>query len=91
VATEVEARARVLKVLDDAKTFEDLRHGLLGGEEFGAAATASEDAAFRFIFKGDPSGLDGELEERFAQVLSRFVESREAMHLAGMLEVGKIG
>jgi hypothetical protein len=79
----------VLKVLDDAKTFEALQRGLWGIVEFGLRAPDVENAAMRFVFKGDPSNLDDELRERFAQVLSRFVESREALSLAGMLEAGE--
>jgi hypothetical protein len=36
--------------------------------------------------RSDPSGLDAELQERFAQALSRTVESTRALELAGMLE-----
>ena len=46
----------------------------------------SEDDARRRLLQ--PSGLDGLLQERFAQVLSRFVDSKEALHLAAVLETG---
>jgi hypothetical protein len=82
--TDDEARARLLRILDDAKTFEELEAGITDGQ--GAKASAIFDRALKFIADGDAGGLDGELRERFAQVLSRFVESRKALHLAGVLE-----
>jgi len=83
--TDAEARTRLLGILDDAKTFEDLGDGITAA--YDATNThALFTAALRFIAERDPSGLDGELQERFAQALSRMVESREALELAGVLE-----
>ena len=84
--TEDEARQRLLKLLDDARTFDALNAAL-------AAARAAEphallDCALRFVTDDRPTGLDWAVRERFAQVLSRFVESRRALHLAGVLEAG---
>jgi hypothetical protein len=80
--TDDEARARLLRILDDAKTFAELGNGITAV----AGAAAVFGCALRFITEGDASGLDGALQERFAQVLSRFVESPRALHLAGLLE-----
>ena len=80
--TDDEARARLLKIQDDAKTFVELADGIAASVEKGAVF----GCAVKFIAEGDASGLDGALQERFAQVLSRFVESPRALHLAGALE-----
>jgi hypothetical protein len=80
-----DARRRLLGILDDSKTFEELTSAI-------TAACGAKDThrdfghALRFIEERDPSGLDAVLQERFAQVLSRMVESKEALALAGMLE-----
>jgi hypothetical protein len=83
--TDADARSGLLGILDDAKTFEELSDGI-----HATAATREShavfDTALRFITHGDPSGLDAELQERFAQALSRMVESTRALELAGMLE-----
>jgi hypothetical protein len=83
--TDDEGRRELLAILDDAKTFEELvanvtaAHGAKDGHPvFGEA--------LRFISEGYAGGLDGALQERFAQVLSRMVESKEALALAGLLE-----
>jgi len=52
------------------------------------ARPALLEGALRFLEHGDATGLDAELQERFAQVLSRFVESSRALELAGKLEAG---
>jgi hypothetical protein len=83
-----DARALILKVLDDAHTFDELRNGLLRLVRAGETQGPSLTAALHFVDDGDPNELDDELEERFAQVLSRFVESRRALDLAAMLEAG---
>jgi hypothetical protein len=83
--TDADVRARVLAILDDSKTFESLCHGIRTSYATteGHAVFAS---ALRFIDETDPSGLDAELQERFAQALSRMVESTRALELAGALE-----
>jgi hypothetical protein len=83
--TDDEARKCLMAILDDAKTFEELATGI-------RAAHGAKDShrdfgyALRFITERDAGGLDGALQERFAQVLSRMVESKEALALAAMLE-----
>jgi hypothetical protein len=83
--TNDEARRELFAILDDAKTFDELVAGI-------TAASGAKDSprvfadALRFISERDVSGLDGALQERFAQVLSRMVESTEALALAGLLE-----
>lgn len=84
-----EARQLLLKMLDDARSFDALHAALV-------AAAASEHHrlfgfAVRFVTDDDPAGLEWSVRERFAQVLSRFVESRRALHLAGVLEAGEFG
>ena len=83
---EDEARRRLLQILDDAKTFEELDGAVL--VEYAAKTGAVFGSVVKFFAESDPKGLDGPLQERFAQVLSRFVESREALHLAAVLEAG---
>jgi hypothetical protein len=83
--TDDEARRDLMASLDDAKTFEQLAAGI-------TAAHGAKDShpvfgdALRFIAERDAGGIDGGLQERFAQVLSRMVESKEALALAGLLE-----
>ena len=76
---------RLLAILDDSKTFESVSHAIRASH----AATETHGlfgSALRFIEETDPSGLDAELQERFAQALSRMVESTRALELAGVLE-----
>ena len=87
--TDDEARARLLKILDDARTFDDLHAALLATG--GAETHVLFGCALRFVANDDPAGLEWAVRERFAQVLSRFVESRRALHLAGLLEAGETG
>jgi hypothetical protein len=75
-----------LKLLDDAHAFDELTALLT--TEFRTNNHALFGRALRFISEGNPRVLDDELQERFAQVLSRFVESRRALELAGILETG---
>ncbi len=85
MATDAEARERLLRILDDAKTFEDVAGGITA--EHGAPGShALFGFAERFITEQDPSKLDSGVQERFAQVLSRMVDSKEALHLAAVLE-----
>lgn len=84
--TDDETRRRLLELLDDARTFDELERSFRG--RIGTDPSPLLEGALRFVEAGDPSGLDAELEERFAQVLSRFVESRRALELAGKLEAG---
>lgn len=83
--TDVEARSRLMRILDDAVSFEQLGAGITA-EHAAKESHAVFGAALRFIAERDPTGLDAELQERFAQALSRMVESREALALAGVLE-----
>jgi len=86
--TDDEARIRLLAVLDKAHTFAEL--GAAISAEHGAASGRGVfGCALRFLSKGDATVLDAGLQERFAQVLSRFVESRIALQLAGMLEASE--
>jgi hypothetical protein len=82
--TDAEGRARLMKVLDDARTFDELGASITA--EYAAKTHELFARALRFLADGDPSCLDAALKERFAQVLSRFVESRRALELAGILE-----
>ena len=77
-------RSALLKIHDDAKTFEAL-HELIQ-REYAAGTGAVFGAAVRFLAESDPSALDAAVQERFAQSLSRMVESDEALRLAGVLE-----
>jgi hypothetical protein len=86
VLSDAEARARLLKILDDSRTFADLDQAITA--EHAAKTHALFGDAVRFLAERDASGLDGALRERFAQVLSRMVESTEALKLAGILERG---
>lgn len=86
--TDDETRRRVLELLDDAHTFDELRRSFEAQISLVAVRPALLDGALRFLEDGDATGLDAELQERFAQVLSRFVESRRALELAGKLEAG---
>lgn len=88
VDTDDETRRRVLELLDDAHTFDELRRSFEAQISLVAVRPALLDGALRFLEDGDATGLDAELQERFAQVLSRFVESRRALELAGKLEAG---
>ena len=81
-----ETRRRLLELLDAAHSFDELERGFRA--RIGTVPSPLLEGALRFIDAGDASGLDPELEERFAQVLSRFVESRRALELAGKLEAG---
>lgn len=84
-ATEGEARQRLFDILDGARTFEELSAGITAAHD---ATESHPDFGHvqRFLIKRDPSGLDPALQERLAQVLSRMVESTEALALAGVLE-----
>ena len=87
--TDAEARQRLLKILDDARTFDELHAAVVA-----AAASDPNDLfgrALHFVTADDATGLAWAVRERFAQVLSRFVESRRALHLAGVLEAGEAG
>ena len=84
--TDAEARSRLLKALDDAHTFDELCASVTAAH--GAGGHALFEGALRFLEQDDSAGLDDELQERFARALSRFVESRRALHLAGLLEGG---
>lgn len=86
MVTDNEARARLLRILDDAHTFEELDEGITA--EHRARTHALFGTVLRFIAEGDASDLDAVLQERLAQVLSRFVESTRALELAGILERG---
>jgi hypothetical protein len=87
MVTEARARERLLKILDDAHDFGELGAGLAA--EHDGNGDALFGAARRFLAEGNAACLDAELKERFAQVLSRFVESRRALELAGILEAGE--
>lgn len=82
-------RVRILKLLDDARTFDELRVALVGEVPLDGAEPPLLRCVLRFVTSGITSGLDDELKERFAQVLSRFVESTRALELAGRLEAGE--
>ena len=84
VLSEAEARARLLKIIDDAKSFEQLAEHVRAEHE--AKSGAAFGAAVRFLAESDPSGLEFSVQERFAQALSRMVESEEALRLAAVLE-----
>ncbi len=84
-----DVRVRLLKLLDGARTFDELRVALVGEVPLDDAEPPLVRCALRFVTSGITSGLDDELRERFAQVLSRFVESTRALELAGMLEAGE--
>lgn len=84
--TDDDARARLLKILDDARTFDELHGALVAARR--ADSHGLFDSALRFVASDDAAGLDWPVRERFAQVLSRFVESTRALHLAGVLEAG---
>jgi hypothetical protein len=86
--TDDQTRRRILKLLDDARTFEELRLGLVRAVPLHGTNSSLLAGALRFVDDGDATDLDEVLEERFAQVLSRFVESRRALELAGLLEGG---
>jgi hypothetical protein len=85
MVSDADALARLLQLLDDARTFAELDESLKREQ---GAPTDLFARALRFVAEGDPSCLDAPLQERFAQVLSRFVESRRALKLAGILEAG---
>jgi hypothetical protein len=83
--TDDEARRDLMAILDDARTFEELVAGIRAAQ--GAKVSHPDFGhALRFVTERDPDGLDDALQERFAQVLSRMVESKEALALAGLLE-----
>jgi hypothetical protein len=86
VDTEDETRRRLLELLDDAHSFDELRRSFQAQISLVAPRPALLEGALRFAEEGDASGLDAEFQERFAQVLSRFVESKRALELAGKLE-----
>lgn len=74
-----------MAILDDAKTFGELVAGITAA--YGAKDSHRDFGyALRFITERDAGGLDGALQERFAQVLSMMVESKEALALAAALE-----
>lgn len=88
MASDDDATVRLLKILDDARTFEGLCDGISGA--YGAAHSHPLfGTALRFIADGDASNLGPDLQERFAQVLSRFVESKRALELAAILEAAE--
>ena len=82
--SEDDARARLLKIIDDAKTFDELDERIQ--DEYATKSDAVFGAAVRFLAENDPSGLDAAVQERFAQALSRMVDSEEALRLAAVLE-----
>jgi hypothetical protein len=88
MSSDDDVRTRILKILDDARTFTELRLQLIRELPLGVPAPEPLGCALDFLRDGDATLLDAPLQERFAQVLSRFVESRRALELAGMLEAG---
>ena len=78
-------RSLLLKIIDDAKSFEQLDEHIRAEHE--AKRGAVFDEAVRFFAESDPSGLNVTVQERLAQALSRMVESEEALRLAAVLEV----
>jgi len=84
MTSEDDARARLLKIIDDAKSFEELDERVQ--DEYATKSGAVLGAAVRFLAESDPSGLDTVVQERFAQALSRMVDSEEALRLAAVLE-----
>jgi hypothetical protein len=82
--SEDDARARLLKIIDDAKTFDELDERIQ--DEYATKSGVVFGAAVRFLAESDPSGLDASVQERFAQALSRMVDSEEALRLAAILE-----
>jgi hypothetical protein len=84
VDADDETRRHLLELLDDAHSFGELERGLRARVD--AAPCNLLHGALRFLETSDVDGLEPELQERFAQVLSRFVESRRALELAGKLE-----
>ena len=86
--TDDEARNRLLAVLDKAHTFAELC-AAISAEHGAASGRGLFGCALRFLSEGDATVLDAGLQERFARVLSRFVESPRALQLAGVLESGE--
>ena len=82
--SEADAHVKLLKLIDAAKSFDEL--AVFIREGYAARGGATFGAALRFIAESDPSGLDAEVQERFAEALSRMVESPDALRLAGVLE-----
>jgi hypothetical protein len=82
--SEGDARNRLLKIIDDAKTFEELDERIQ--DEYATKSDAVFGAAVRFLAESDPSELDDAVQERLAQALSRMVDSEEALRLAAVLE-----
>lgn len=79
-------RARILEVLEQARTLDDLRDGLVFAVPLGVATPALLGLAIRFISHGDPSGLSPELRSAFARALSRVAESPRVTELTAILE-----
>jgi len=93
--TDAEARQRLLEIIDGAHTFEELRDAIVDEVAALTAPAAPKTAAIfgaalRFVTDAqpDPGTLEPVVQERFAQALSRMVDSKQALHLAALLEAG---
>jgi hypothetical protein len=83
--TDDDARQALMAILDDSKTFAELAAAVAAAYVENEGHRVFGDA-LRFIAERDAGVLDADLQERFAQVLSRMVESKEALALAAVLE-----
>jgi hypothetical protein len=81
--TDEDARARLVEILVEARTFDELAESITG--EFAARSHPLFGDALRVLAEGKPNGLDDPLKETFAQALSRFGDSPRALELAGIL------
>lgn len=83
MVSDEDARARLVEILIEARTFDELAERIT--REFAAKTHALFGYALRFLAEGKPNGLDDPLKETFAQELARFGDHQRALELAAIL------
>ncbi len=81
--TDEDARARLVELLLEARTFDDLWASVTA--ESAVPSHPLFRDALRFLAEGKPNSLDDPLKESFAQALDRFADNPRALELAGIL------
>lgn len=81
--TEEDARARLVEILIEAATLDELMERVAA--EYGANPHASYGYALRFVTEGKANGLDEGLIPTFERALGRFADNPRAVELAGIL------
>ncbi len=82
--TDDDARARLIELLIEGKTLDEIAEGITG--EAAAKSHPLFSDALRFLAEGTPNALDESLREVFARELRRFPDDPRAVELVGVLQ-----